>query len=138
MTFGNPRVQKKNMPVEWELVRYAVKLNHSVPGGASKLFQHFIKSHSPSSVVSYSDIAKTKGNLYPQLGFSFVNQSLPEYVWWKNKEALRRYQCMAFKLKKKYSDIPGVESMSEAQIMQYLGYQRIWGCGNKVWIWRPE
>lgn len=138
MTFSHPREQKKGDSVEWELIRYAVKRNTAVQGGANKLFGHFIKSYSPKSIVSYSDVAKTTGKMYSLLGFELVNQTVPEYVWWKSeKKVLRRYQCMAHKLKAKYAnEIPGIESMSEAQIMHYLGYSRIYGCGNKVWVWR--
>lgn len=137
MTFGRPREQKKAYAVEWELARYAVKQNTSVSGGASRLFQHFVKQHSPSSVVSYSDMAKTRGGLYPSLGFEFVNDSGVEYVWWKGKEVLRRYQCMVHKLRVKYAGIfPDIDNMSEADIMHAMGYQRIYGCGNKVWVWK--
>lgn len=136
MTFGLPREQKKADPVEWELIRFCVKKRHLVPGGASRLFKHFITHHDPVSVVSYSDKAKTTGDLYPLLGFGLVNESLPGYVWWNGKEALPRYRCMVHKLRVQHAGLPGVESMSESQIMQTLGYQKIPNEGNKVWVWR--
>jgi hypothetical protein len=138
MTFGSPREQKKNDPVEWELIRFCVKKNHLVPGGASKLFKHFIRQHAPASIVSYSDKAKTTGDLYPVLGFDLVNESLPGYVWWNGKEALPRYRCMVHKLKAKYPEMPGIDAMSEAQIMKGRGYEKVPNQGNKVWVWRSQ
>lgn len=136
MTFGKPREQKKADPVEWELIRFCVKKHHLVPGGASRLFAHFLAEHDPSSIVSYSDKAKTTGDMYPMLGFGLVNESAPGYVWWNGKEARGRYECMSYKLKARYPDLPGVESMTERQIMQALGYTKVPNQGNKVWVWR--
>lgn len=136
MTFGVPRQQKQDAPVEWELVRYAVKLGHNVPGGASRLFRKFVDTRHPASIVSYSDKEKTTGNLYPILGFSLVNESAPGYVWWNGKVVKRRYECMAYKLKAKYPLLPGIATMSESQIMQKLGYTKILNEGNAVWVWR--
>lgn len=136
MTFIPPRTQKQMAPVEWELVRYAVRRDHSVPGGASRLFKHFIAHHNPASIVSYSDKAKTTGNMYPILGFTLVNESAPGYVWWNGRAAKKRYECMAYKLKAKYANLPGIEAMSEAQIMTALGYTKVPNKGNKVWVWR--
>jgi hypothetical protein len=140
MTFSPPRQQKRKDPIEWELVRYAVKRGVAVLGGADRLFKRFVKEYQPESIVSYSDRAKTTGDMYPRLGFELANETAPDYVWWKSeKKVLLRYQCMAHKLKEKYKDdIPGAETMSEAQIMHYLGYSRIYGCGNKVWVWRKK
>ncbi len=136
MTFGPVREQRREA-VQWELIRYAVLRNTAVPGGAERLFRHFLRMHQPQSIVSYSDIAKTTGEMYPRLGFSLAGQSAPEYVWWKNESTvLRRYQCMKHKLVKTHADrIPDIESLSESEIMHIRGYWRIWGCGNKVWIW---
>lgn len=137
MTFSSPRQQKKDFPVEWELARYAVKKGVAVQGGANRLFSSFVRQHQPQSVVSYSDMAKTTGEMYSRLGFDLKNETAPDYVWWKGeKNVLLRYDCMAYKLKDKYKDdLPGIETMSESQIMHTLGYQRIYGCGNKVWVW---
>jgi hypothetical protein len=136
MTFGAPREQKKSDPVEWELIRFCIKKNCLVLGGASKIFKHFIKHHNPASIVSYSDNAKATGDMYPMLGFTFVNESAPGYVWWDGQDVRRRYQCMAYKLKAQYRNLPGIDFMSEAQIMQALGYRKISNEGNKVWVWR--
>lgn len=134
MTFGKVREQRRDDPVEWELIRYAVKLDTSVVGGASRLFKHFVREHSPTSIVSYSDRAKTRGTLYPNLGFELTGTSSPEYVWWKGDTVLRRYRTMKYKLLKEFPQFS--DDMSEADIMKARGFNRIYGCGNKVWTWR--
>ena len=128
MTFTKPRFNKK---YEWELSRYASKANCNVIGGASKLFNYFIKTYNPKNILSYSDIAKTKGNLYQLLGFELNHISEPNYIWIKrNNDYKTRYQCQKHKLLKQ-----GYNGETEIEIMTNLGYYRLYDCGNKVWVW---
>lgn len=139
MSFGPVRKQKQQSLIEWELVRFCVAQNTSVIGGADKLFKHFVRTHSPNSIVSYSEVAKTRGNLYPKLGFKFVNQTRPEYVNYhpNTGEVRRRYKTMKHKLLSEFSDILD-HTMTERQMCEKLGFVRIHGCGNKVWVWRTD
>ena len=120
MTFVKPRFNKNH---NWELSRYCSKSNTTVVGGASKLFKHFVNNYmnSEETILSYSDIAKTKGNLYETLGFKLDHISDPNYIWWKKDTDFKtRYQC---------------QMKNEVQIMHDNGYYRIYDCGNKVWIY---
>ena len=127
MTFTKPRFNKK---YEWELSRYACKANYNISGGASKLFNQFIKDNNPKNIISYSDILKTKGNLYQKLGFKLDHISDPNYVWIKNNTNIKtRYQCQKHKLESQ-----GFYGKSETDIMKALGYYRFFDCGNKVWV----
>ena len=128
MTFCKPRFNKK---YEWELSRFCCKANTSVIGGASKLFKYFINEYKPKNIISYSDIAKTKGNLYSILGFKLKHIAEPNYVWIKGNEILTRYQCQKYKLIKQ-----GYKGASETDIMHQRGYNRLYDAGNKVWIWK--
>jgi len=132
MTFGKPREQKRNRPIEWELIRFCVRKGYLVPGGASRLFQHFVRHHSPASIVSYSDNAKATGGMYPLLGFTMESVTAPGYVWWNGTTVLSRYSCMAHRLHDQY---PGTEHLSETAIMTDMGYQKILNQGNTVWVW---
>ena len=126
MTFCKPRFNKK---YEWELSRFCCKSNCSVIGGASKLFKYFIDNYKPKSIISYSNIAHTKGNLYSTLGFNLESISEPNYVWCNGHETLSRYKCQKHKLLEQ-----GYTGNSEVEIMHKRGYYRIYDCGNKVWI----
>ena len=127
MTFVKPRFNKK---YEWELSRFCSKANTNVIGGASKLFKYFVDNYNPQSIISYSNIAHTKGKLYETLGFTFDSISDPNYVWCNHGNILTRYDCQKHKLLKQ-----GYEGNSETEIMHNNGYYRIFDCGNKVWVW---
>jgi hypothetical protein len=73
MTFCQPRFNKA---YQWELSRYCSVADTNVIGGANRLFKHFIKAYSPESILSYADIAKTRGGLYETLGFTLDHISM--------------------------------------------------------------
>ena len=128
MTFCKPRFNKK---YEWELSRFCSKANCNVIGGASKLFKYFINTYKPKSIISYSNIAHTRGQIYSKIGFSYHGYSQPNYIWWKKGDVKTRYQCQKNRLIKN-----GCIGNTEVQIMHNLGYLRIYDCGNKIWIWK--
>ena len=130
MTFCKPRFNKK---YQYELSRFCGKSNCNVVGGASKLFKYFIDNYNPKSIISYSNIAHTRGNLYSRLGMTLQGISEPNYVWCNNNSILTRYQCQKHKLIKQ-----GYKGISEVDIMNNRGYYRIYDCGNKVWVWEKE
>ena len=126
MTFSKPHNTNK---IEWELSRFCSKAGCNVIGGASKLFKYFVETHNPQSVISYSNIAHTRGKLYETLGFENTHNSKPSYVWMGKSDIKSRYQTRAKNLNNK-----GLVG-TEADIMHNLGYYRIYDCGNKVWVW---
>ena len=125
MTFGKPRFNTEH---EWELIRYCSKKGVTVVGGASKLFKHFLNLHQPKSIISYSHIDKGTGKLYENLGFKLQKITSPDYVWCDGENVFSRYQCQKHKLIKM-----GFEGSSEREIMENLGFFRVFSCGNKVW-----
>ena len=127
MTFVKPRFNKK---YEWELSRFCSKAGCNVIGGASKLFKYFIKNYNPSTIISYSNIAHTKGKLYELLGFKLKEIAKPNYVWSNGHKILSRYQCQKHKLLEQ-----GFKGNTESEIMHDKGYYKIYDCGNKVWVW---
>jgi len=127
MTFMKSRkVISGNNGLEYELVRYCNKIDHSIVGGASKLFKKFIKEYSPSSILSYCDISWANGKLYENLGFTFGGLSKPNYYYVINGKKENRINFQKHKLIKKGYD----PNKSESQIMMDLGYYRIFNCGN--------
>lgn len=129
MTFKNPRFNKH---YQYELSRFCNKINTTVIGAASKLFNYFITAFKPESIISYSNNAKTKGSLYEKLGFTFLNDSHPNYWWCGNNKVLSRYQCQKAKLVAEGAD----PNKTEIQIMHDLDFFRVYDCGNKVWVWK--
>lgn len=130
MTFVKPRFNKK---YQYELSRFCSKNNCNVIGGASKLFKYFIDNYNPQSIISYSNIAHTKGKLYETLGFNFDSITEPNYVWSNGHKVLSRYQCQKHRLIQE-----GYEGNTESEIMHNMGYSKLYDCGNKVWVWNKN
>lgn len=134
MTFGKSRYNKN---IEYELIRYSSILNTNIIGGASKLFKFFIKKYSPTSIISYSDKRWNKGNLYIQLQFKKENESLPNYFYFKINSNTKLYSRIRFQKHKLYSVLEKYDkNVTEYQNMLNNGYDRIWDCGNDIFIWK--
>lgn len=132
MTFGRSRYNKN---FEWELLRFANKANCSVVGGASKLFQHFIKTQSPQSVLSYCDVRWGSGNMYEKLGFKFHEHTKCNYFWYKGKRESR----IKYQKHKLLSLFPNADmSKTEDEIMYSQGFSKIYDFGNYVYHWRKD
>ena len=132
MTFANGRValNTKNVDGEYELVRFATN-GCTIVGGASKLLTFFEKTCQPTKLVSYADLRWSQGNVYEKLGFSLSGE--PTIGYWYVEKYLTRYHRYNFRksiLVKEGADI----TLTEWQIMQSLGYDRIWDCGHAKYV----
>ena len=128
MTFGYRGTNGKK---EYELIRFCNILNTNVIGGASKLFKYFIKNYIYDNLISYSDLSMFDGGLYEILGFKYSHLSLPNYYWVVDGVRKHRFNYN----KKKLIKMGFNSDKTEVQIMNELGYYRIWGCGQKKWIY---
>jgi very-short-patch-repair endonuclease len=131
MTFAVPRFSKQ---YEWELVRYVTANGWSVVGGAGKLFSAFKKKYNPKSVVSYADRRWSEGNLYETIGFSFSHTSAPNYWYINNGYREHRIKYQKHKLPSILSKFD--PNKTEWENMIIAGYDRIWDCGNLVYVWK--
>lgn len=133
MTFGKSRYNKK---YEWEMIRYSTKLNTNVIGGASKLLTHFKKVYSPKSIISYADRRWSNGSMYEKLGFTFNHNSDPNYYYFKNNDTKQLFSRIQFQKHKLPNKLAMYDpNMSEWENMVNNCYNRIWDCGNAVYVW---
>lgn len=133
MTFGRSRFSKGH---EFELLRFANKLNTSVVGGASRLFKHFIKTIKPNSIITYSDKRWNTGELYSILGFTYSHTSSPNYFYFHKNNNLKLLSRQSFQKHKLESKLGVFDpNMTEWENMAANGYDRIWDCGNDVYSW---
>lgn len=108
-------------------------------GGASKLFTHYLNNiHSDESgkIISFSDRAHTRGNLYSKLGFVPVNSSNPGYVWVSmiDDSYYNRVSCQKRNLQKLFNDTSiDVDNQTERQIMESRGYAQVFDSGTIRW-----
>lgn len=143
MTFNHLRSslgKRKTDADVWELSRFCNLINTSVVGGASKLFKYFVNTYRPDKVVSFSDIAHTRGTLYSQLGFTAVSESAPGYVWvnYSDDTYLSRVACQKNHLHRLFSDVDDVSQHTEAEIMEAHGYVRVYDSGVIRWEYIPQ
>lgn len=133
MTFMKTRkiLDKNTKEGEYELVRFCNKIGRSVVGGASKLFKLFLINHRPKKVLSYCDISWANGGLYKKLGFKGEGFTPPNYSYVINKVRENRINYQKHKLVKKGFDT----NLTEHEIMNGLGYYRIYNCGNEKFIY---
>lgn len=136
MTFSKLRLPlqrlDKNRKKEgyYELTRYCNKINTNVIGGASKLLKYFINNYNPISIETYSDNLISNGDLYEKLGFKYEHTSKPGYWYLIDEIRSHRFNWRKQKLVKLGYDA----NKTEEEIMNELGYYRIYNAGNKKWI----
>lgn len=135
MTFGKSRHFIGNNKYEWELLRFCNKLNTNIVGGASKLFNYFIKTHNPRSVVSYADRRWSIGKLYNTIGFEKYNESAPNYFYIINGKRYYRFNFRKSVLVKKYNCPP---EMSEHKFCLSQKWYRIYDCGCLCYKWEKN
>lgn len=129
MTFGCRPIFNNS---EFELIRFCNKKNTSVIGGASKLYNYFVKKHNPKEVISYCDLRWNTGLLYEKLGLSKIKQSKPNYFYISNTTKLRenRIKYQKHKLDKLLNKFD--PSLTEINNMINNGFNLIYDCGNLV------
>ena len=128
MGFSKSRYTKEG----YELIRYCS--DGTVLGGASKLLSHFKKVHDPVCIVTYADRCWSNGELYQKLGFENVTVNEKNTGYWYIKDIIRYHRSNFTKarlVKMGYDS-----SLTETEIMQSLGYLKIYDCGNYKFIWR--
>lgn len=129
MTLGKSRrtIGKVNSDNAFEIYRYVTSEN--VVGGASKILSHFEKTQNPSTVYSFSDNEYSIGNLYEKLGMKLESENL-SYFYYKGGLTFSRNNFQKHKLVERGYD----KNKTEKQIMNELGYYRVWDCGTKLWV----
>lgn len=133
MTFGKKRIALGNKSDGYELLRFATKFGIKGQGIASRLFSYFIKNYSPKSIVTYSDKRWNTGNLYKQLGFEYSHSSNPNYWYIEKDRRLHRFGFRKSVLNERLDFFDS--NLTEYENMLRNGYDRIWDCGNDVWIY---
>ena len=123
MTLCKPRYNKTH---EYEILRFCTM--GSVIGAASKLFKYFKKLYTPTSVLSYSDNRWGSGKVYEAMGFAKSTSTIG-YFYTDYKHRYDRIKFQKHRLVAEGAD----PMLSEWEIMQGRGYDRVWDCGQTLW-----
>lgn len=135
MTFGKSRHFVGNGKYQWELLRFASKINTDVIGAASKLLKYFIKTYNPENIVTFADRRWSNGNLYFKLGFNLYNVSEPNYFYLKDRKRWNRFSFRKSELIRKYN-CPN--NISEHEFCLSQGWYRVYDCGCLCFNWKNK
>ena len=122
----------------WELNRFATDINYQCIGIGGKLFKYFMRNYPFKEIKSFADRRWTtdpQDNLYTKLGFELVEFTNPDYRYYKDGD-MERHHKFGFRkqiLHKKYG-LP--LTMTESQMVNELGYTRIWDCGLIKYVYK--
>ena len=130
MTFGKGR-KCLNSKASYELYRYCCKAGIQIIGGASKLFKYFINKYSPESIESFSSNDISNGDLYKQLSFNCVSDSIGYWYVDRKMNRYHRYKFTKQELIKENFD----PNKTEFEIMDERGFYRIYDSGQTKWIY---
>lgn len=135
MTFGKPRYNKN---YEYELLRLCSK--YKIVGGTEKLFKYFLDNYNPSSIISYCDNSKFKGDVYIRLGFILKAFGKPTRHWYNLKtgkhitDNLLRQRGFDQLFGKEYG-FYGKDSSNE-ELMHEHKFVEVYDSGQSVYIYR--
>jgi len=115
----------------WEIIRFCNKNDHVILGAASKLLTHFRKNHS-GSILTYADRSFGSTNFYEEIGFSYLSASPPGYRYYKDGLLFSRIQFQKHKLSNLLQEYD--PNKSEWENMQNNGFDRLWDCGNSIFV----
>lgn len=131
ITIGKPRFSADKPDGTYEVIRFVTKNGITVLGGLSKLMK-FIGNDCKGIMecISYCDLSKFTGDGYYKAGFttSIKDITKPGYVWAdRYGKVLTRYQTNKKKL---IAYGYGNEECTEEEIMENLGYYKVYNSGN--------
>ena len=122
----------KHKSYDYEIIRFANENNSVVVGGFSKLLKHFIRTHHPTTILTYADRRYSDGNVYAVNGFDYIGTTKPNYVYIKSRNYYTRQTFQKHKLAGKLGKFN--PSMTEAENMFNNGYRRLWDAGHLKFV----
>lgn len=117
---------------DYEILRFATKLNTSVTGGFSKIIK-YLDSMGIKSLVSYVDLMYFNGSSYEQNGFKFIKKTKPGYYYWNKSKSLNLENRQSYQKHKLSNILDNFDNtLSEHENMLNNNYLRIYDAGNFV------
>jgi hypothetical protein len=132
VTIGKSRFKAKD--ANYELLRYASKLNTTVIGGFSKMMKFVRNNITEEPILTYCDLRYSSGNTYSKFG-EYIRTTAPGYFWANFNKCYRitRFEAQKSKLAsligKAYDP-----NKTEKQNMEDSQHALIWDCGHAVFL----
>ena len=104
-------------------------------GELSKLFNYFKKKNNPRTVITYVDLRYGEGKAYHKINFVYIGRTVPGYYYLnENLQKISRLQFQKHLLENKLQQFD--PELTEWENMQLNNYDRIWDCGNNIYVWK--
>lgn len=113
----------------YNLVRFAT--SETVVGGFSKLINYFEKNYEYEMLVTFADLGFSDGALYEKNGFVLDKVMAPDYSYIM-RNMVQRFHKFGFR-RERFEKDPLLlfdESLSERQLAEVNGLERIYDCGK--------
>lgn len=127
MTF----IKQKND--EFILNRYATAFK--VPGGFTKLLNHFQRSHTWTKIISFADLRWSEGNLYENTGWTLEKTLPPDYYYVVGNDTVHKFNYRRKNLPKLLTTFD--PTLSETENTTNNGIPRIYNCGLNKYVLLP-
>jgi very-short-patch-repair endonuclease len=141
MSFDNkrPMNKEKNHNTDtYDISRFVVKNMYHINGIGSKILTHFIKKYNPDKIITFADRRWSNlDNIYNKLGFVLVKTLPPDYFYVNSRVSrYRRFHKFGFGkgMIKKFNPQIFHPDKTEWEMMQVMGYDRIWDCGKYKYV----
>lgn len=96
------------------------------------VFDLFVSTNHPQSIVAYASERYSFPDQYEALGFKLDHATEYSYYYLKDGVKYPRQQFMKHKLVAEGYD----PNKTESQIMEERGFDKVYDCGNLVYVWR--
>lgn len=124
------RVEASGTQKAGNIVRYATSA--SVIGGFTKLLAYVERNLDLDSIYTFSDHCVSDGRLYESNGFTAVSELAPDYSYLVGCERKHKF---GYRLERFRNDprLEFQEGMTERELAQLNGLDRIWDAGKTKW-----
>jgi hypothetical protein len=132
MTFSKSRFSKSEKQDTIELLRMCSKKFTTIIGGPTKMLQFFRSQYYSGELISFCDEMAFSGDVYRQLGFNKIDAGKPAAWYFGNDGELKHRMTYQ---KKRLLHLLGIQEseLTEWQLAQQLGLNRVWDCGSSKW-----
>jgi very-short-patch-repair endonuclease len=134
MTFSKPSIAKGrkdcSSTTNFEISRFAPKMDYHIPGIASKIFSFFERNYEWEKVLTFADRRYSSKAMYGTIGFELVGETTPCYWYFEKGSTVLKHR---FKFRK--SELERLLETFDPKLTEYQNmvngeYDRIWDCGN--------
>ena len=133
------RRQKENG--HWILTRAAFANGVVYREIARDMFNWFIEHYQPIEVWAYADRRWTPNetdNTYTMMGMQFDKATRPDYKYFNRRMKNKRINRMGFTKKSLVEKYKFDENMPLHEMIERLGYTKIWDCGLFKYVWKNQ